>query len=77
MCKKGSLDSASEIITFRKRRLSQTETTNNTGYTIALLFVRTFVGDHFILYFGSCMHEGGYVVTSKIMLMVILFKIYF
>jgi len=64
--KKGSLDSASEVITFRQLKLPQTEMANNTGY---------FCWGGFLLF--SCTYECGYIMTSKIMLMVILFKFIF
>jgi hypothetical protein len=46
--KKRSLDTASEIVTFRQLKLSQTEMANNTGYPVALLFGRTFAEDFFL-----------------------------
>ena len=73
--KKGSLDSASEIITFRQLKLSQTEMANNTGYPVALLFIRTFAG--VFLFVCPYTYESGYIMPSTIMLMVILFKFIF
>jgi len=75
ICKKGSLHSAIEIITFRQLKLSQTEMANNTGYPVALLFIRTFAG--VFLFVCPYTYESGYIIPSTVMLMVILFKFIF
>lgn len=63
--KKGSLASASEIIT-SGQLMSPTETANNTEYSYALLFIRTLYGA--ILSFVSCACEQGCIMTSKLCL---------